>query len=327
MTTTLPGAGAPGAANPDATRPDVNDGDPTRSVTTAGRRAAKRAAKRAATRGGLDRVPKAKAIAVSALLWVFIIGFGFPVLWFVLSAFKPGGELFSYPLTLFPKQWSVSGFVEAWQSFDFARYFGNTIVVALVTTVLTVLASAATGYALAKYDNRWLKVFFVCILATTMLPTEVILAPTFIVIRDLGMYDSLAGIIVPSIITATGIFMFRQFFLTVPDDLVEAARIDGASEFGIFWRIMLPISRPIMLTLAIFSFQWRWNDYIWPLLVLNDPHQFTIQIALQSIVGAENVNWTVLLGASVISILPLLLIYLVFQKYVNGADLNAGLKD
>jgi alpha-1,4-digalacturonate transport system permease protein len=280
-----------------------------------------------ARKNRLDAAPKPRAIAATALLWVFIIGFGFPVLWFVLSAFKPGGELFSYPLTLLPKTWSISGFVEAWSSFDFARYFGNTIVVALVTTVLTVLASAATGYALAKYDNRWLKVFFVCILATTMLPTEVILAPTFIVIRDLGMYDSLAGIIVPSVITATGIFMFRQFFLTVPDDLVEAARIDGASEFGIFWRIMLPISRPIMLTLAIFSFQWRWNDYIWPLLVLNDPHQFTIQIALQSIVGAENVNWTVLLGASVISIVPLLLLYLVFQKYVNGADLNAGLKD
>ncbi|WP_250893387.1 carbohydrate ABC transporter permease [Curtobacterium aurantiacum] len=274
-----------------------------------------------------DGPPRPKAIAATALLWVFIIAFGFPVLWFVLSAFKPGGELFSYPLTLLPQNWSVDGFAEAWSSYDFARYFGNTVIVALVTTVLTVLASAATGYALAKYDNRWLKVFFVCILATTMLPTEVILAPTFIVIRDLGMYDSLAGIIVPSVITATGIFMFRQFFITVPDDLVEAARIDGASEFGIFWRIMLPISRPIMLTLAIFSFQWRWNDYIWPLLVLNDPKQFTIQIALQSIVGAENVNWTVLLGASVISIIPLVLLYLVFQKYVNGADLNAGLKD
>ncbi len=196
-----------------------------------------------------------------------------------------------------------------------------------MTTVLTVLASAATGYALAKYDNRWLKVFFVCILATTMLPTEVILAPTFIVIRDLGMYDSLAGIIVPSIITATGIFMFRQFFLTVPDDLVEAARIDGASEFGIFWRIMLPISRPIMLTLAIFSFQWRWNDYIWPLLVLNDPHQFTIQIALQSIVGRERqldraARCLGDLDPAAAAHLPG-----VFQKYVNGADLNAGLKD
>ncbi|MDR6171102.1 carbohydrate ABC transporter permease [Curtobacterium sp. SORGH_AS_0776] len=306
MTATLPGAsGAPAT--------DVTSGNAKNKNTTRTKR--------------LDGPPRPRAIAATALLWVFIIAFGFPVLWFVLSAFKPGGELFSYPLTLFPKTWSVSGFTEAWASYDFARYFGNTVIVALVTTVLTVLASAATGYALAKYDNRWLKVFFVCILATTMLPTEVILAPTFIVIRDLGMYDSLAGIIVPSVITATGIFMFRQFFLTVPDDLVEAARIDGASEFGIFWRIMLPISRPIMLTLAIFSFQWRWNDYIWPLLVLNDPHQFTIQIALQSIVGAENVNWTVLLGASVISIIPLVLIYLVFQKYVNGADLNAGLKD
>ncbi|UXZ59006.1 carbohydrate ABC transporter permease [Curtobacterium sp. Arg-1] len=298
--------------------------------TGSGRRAGRSGSGRSGRSGrskAVDTTPRPQAIAATALLWVFIIAFGFPVLWFVLSAFKPGGELFSYPLTLLPKNWSVEGFAEAWSSYDFAQYFGNTVIVALVTTVLTVLASAATGYALAKYDNRWLKVFFVCILATTMLPTEVILAPTFIVIRDLGMYDSLAGIIVPSVITATGIFMFRQFFITVPDDLVEAARIDGASEFGIFWRIMLPISRPIMLTLAIFSFQWRWNDYIWPLLVLNDPKQFTIQIALQSIVGAENVNWTVLLGASVISIIPLVLLYLVFQKYVNGADLNAGLKD
>ncbi len=310
MTATLPSApGAPGTSGASAT-------DHTTKTKT-----------RTKPAHGGNHAPRPRAIAVTALLWVFIIAFGFPVLWFVLSAFKPGGELFSYPLTLLPKNWSVSGFTEAWASYDFARYFCNTVIVALVTTVLTVLASAATGYALAKYDNKWLKVFFVCILATTMLPTEVILAPTFIVIRDLGMYDSLAGIIVPSVITATGIFMFRQFFITVPDDLVEAARIDGASEFGIFWRIMLPISRPIMLTLAIFSFQWRWNDYIWPLLVLNDPHQFTIQIALQSIVGAENVNWTVLLGASVISIIPLVLIYLVFQKYVNGADLNAGLKD
>lgn len=273
------------------------------------------------------KAPRAGAVGASTLLWILIVIYAFPLLWFVLSSFKPGGELFSYPLSLLPKHWTFSGFTDAWSSFDFARYFANTVVVALVTTVLTVIASACTGYALAKYKNRWLKVFFVCILATTMLPTEVILAPTFLVIRDLGLYNSLAGIIVPSVITATGIFMFRQFFITVPDELVEAARIDGAKELGIFVRVMLPISRPIMLTLAIFSFQWRWNDYIWPLLVLNDPHQFTIQIALESIVGAQNVNWSVLLGASVISIIPLVLIYLVFQKYVLNADINAGLKD
>ena len=275
------------------------------------------------------RKPKqlGRTISASTLLWIMALAYGFPLLWFVLSSFKPAGDLFSFPLTLLPKSWTVQGYVDAWSSFNFYQFFANTFLVAIVTTVLTVIASCCTGYALAKYDNRWLKVLFIGILATTMLPTEVMLAPTFLVVRDLGMYNSLAGIIVPSILTATGVLMFRAFFLTVPDELVEAARIDGARELAIFFRIMVPISRPIMLTLAIFSFQWRWNDYIWPLLVLNDPHQFTIQIALQSIVGAENVNWTVLLGASVISILPLLLIYLVFQKYVNGADLNAGLND
>lgn len=278
-------------------------------------------------RRGLFRRQPGKVISASTLIWILAIAYAFPLLWFVLSAFKPAGDLFSYPLTLLPKEWTVSGFIQAWNSFDFYRYFGNTLIVAIVTTILTVAASCCTGYALAKYDNRWLKAFFVCILATTMLPTEVMLAPEFIVIRDLGLYNHLAGVIIPSILTATGVLMFRGFFLTVPDELVEAARIDGASELGIFARIMVPISRPIMLTLAIFSFQWRWNDYIWPLLVLNDPNQFTLQIGIQSIVGAENVNWSVLLGASVISIVPLVVLYLVFQKYVMNANINAGLKD
>lgn len=268
-----------------------------------------------------------RAIAPTTLLWVLAFAYGFPLLWFVLSSFKPAGDLFSFPLSLLPKTWTVQGYIDAWNSFNFYEFFGNTFIVAIVTTILTVVVSCCTGYALAKYDNVWLKVFFVCILATTMLPTEVMLAPTFLVVRDLGMYNSLAGIIVPSILTATGVLMFRAFFLTVPDELVEAARIDGARELGIFFRIMVPISRPIMLTLAIFSFQWRWNDYIWPLLVLNDPSKFTLQIGIQSIVGAQNINWSVLLGASVISLVPLVLLYLVFQKYVMNANINAGLKD
>lgn len=273
------------------------------------------------------RTSKSGIISSTTVLWILAACYGFPVLWFILSSFKPAGDLFSYPLTLLPKTWTVSGYEQAWHSFAFASYFLNTGIVALATTVLTVIASCCTGYALAKYDTWWLKAFFVCILATTMLPTEVILAPTFLVIRDLGMYNSLLGIIVPSIITATGVLMFRSFFVGIPDEMIEAARIDGASELSLFTRIMMPLSRPIMLTLAIFSFQWRWNDYIWPLLVINDPSKFTLQLGIQSIVGAQNINWSVLLGASVISILPLALIFLVFQKYVTNADINAGLKD
>jgi alpha-1,4-digalacturonate transport system permease protein len=267
-------------------------------------------------------------VPVTTFMWLLAALYAFPLVWFLLSAFKPGSELFQYPLTILPENPTVAGFEKAWDRFDFMLYFSNTLAVALTTTVLTVFASAMCGYALAKYQDKvWIRIFFVCLLATTMLPTEVILSPTFLVIRDLGMYDSMAGLVVPSILTATGVFMFRQFFVSIPDDIIEAARIDGARETGIFFRIMLPMSRPIIMTLAIFSFQWRWNDYIWPLIVVGDERKFTLQIALRSIVGAENIDWPLLLAASVMSILPLVLIFIVFQKYVMNEDINAGLKD
>ena len=277
------------------------------------------------SRGKIGDGPK--TLGASTIMWLLVVVYAVPALWFVVSSFKPAGDLFSYPLTLLPKRWTVTGYIQAWTSFDFARYFGNTLIVATAATLLTIVASAATGYALAKYDNWWLKAFAVCILTTTMLPGETILAPLFIVVRDLGFYNSLSGVIVPAVITATGTFMFRQFFVTVPNDLLEAARIDGSGELSTFIRVMLPLSRPIIMTLAIFSFQWRWNEFLWPLIILNDPKQFTLQIGVAGIVGAQNVNWSVLLGASVLSMIPLIALYLVFQRYVMNADLNAGLKD
>ena len=263
----------------------------------------------------------------SSVMWLLAVVYGFPALWFVLSSLKPAGDLFTYPLTLFPKHFTFSGYTQAWNSFNFSQYFLNSMIVATSATVLTILASAASGYALAKYNSWWLKAFTVCIIATTMLPGETLLTPLFFVIRNIGLYNSLAGVVVPAVITATGTFMFRQFFVTVPNDLLEQARIDGSNELAIFFRIMLPLARPVMLTLAIISFQWRWNDYLWPLVILNDPHQFTLQIGVASIVGANNVNWSVLMGASVLSMIPLVAIYLIFQKYVMNADISAGLKD
>ena len=268
-----------------------------------------------------------RSLPSTLLLWVLALGFLIPVAWFILSSFKPGSELFSLPLTLFPKEWTVSGYSTAWNRFNFAQFFLNTSIVAIVTTVLTVFVSALTGYAFAKYNAWWLRVFFICMLATTMLPTEVIMPSSFAVVRDLGLYNTLAGIIVPSIITATGVFMFRQYFKTIPDELLEAARIDGVSEFGAFWRIMLPLAKPIAVVLAIFSFQWRWNDYIWPLIVLRDPERYTLQVALRSIVGADNVDWSVLLSASVISLVPMVILFAVFQRQIMNADINSGLKD
>lgn len=268
-----------------------------------------------------------RAVPSSAVLWLMAAVYLFPLLWFLLSSFKPGSELFSLPLSLLPETWTVSGYETAWDRFDFRRYFVNTSIVAVTTTVLTVFVSAITGYAFAKYDSWWLRAFFICILATTMLPTEVIMPSSFAVVRDLGLYNSLAGIIVPSIITATGIFMFRQYFATVPNELMEAARIDGVGEIRLFFTIMLPLARPIAAVLAIFSFQWRWNDYIWPLIILRDPERYTLQVALRSIVGADNIDWSVLLSASVISLVPMVLLFLIFQRQIMSTDINTGLKD
>lgn len=270
---------------------------------------------------------KTSTILLTAALWIVAFLYLFPLLWFILSSFKPGTELFSYPLTLFPKNPTLDNYVDAWTTLDFLKFILNTLKVALTTTVLTVLASATCGYAFAKYDRKWLRFFFVCIVATTMLPTEVIMNPTFSVIKMLGLYDSLAGIIIPSINTATGIFMFRTFFVSVPDDLIESARIDGASEGKIFFNIMLPIAKPIIMALSIFSFQWRWNDYIWPLIVLNDPKKYTLQVAIRSLVGAENINWSLLISSSVISLIPLVLVFIVFQRYILDSNVTSGLKD
>lgn len=274
-----------------------------------------------------SRSSVARYVPLTVVLWVLALLYAFPLIWFLLSSFKPGSELFTYPLSILPRDWTLESYREAWSRFDFYRYFVNTGLVAVITTVFTVFVSAITGYAFAKYEARWLKFFFICTLATTMLPTEVILPSTFAVIRNLGLYNSLAGIIIPSIITATGIFMFRQFFMTVPTEMLEAARIDGAGEIRTFFQIMLPLAKPIVVTLAIFSFQWRWNDYIWPLLVLNDQSKYTLQLALRTIVGAENIDWSLLLAASVISLIPMVIMFAVFQRYVMNADINSGLKD
>jgi len=292
------------------------------TATMAGRRAGTaKPRRRDGSAGG-----RTSAFLVMALFAVYTL---VPVWWLVVSATKSSTDLFTTNSLWFSGFNFFGNLADVFSTQDgiFGRWMLNSVIYCVAGAAMSTVLSCMAGYALAKYDNKWLKAFFICILATTMLPSEVMLAPEFLVVRNLGLYNSFAGIILPAVLTATGCFMFRQFFLTVPDELVEAARIDGARELSIFLRIMVPLSRPIMLTLAILSFQWRWNDYIWPLLMLNDPNKFTVQIGIQSIVGAQNINWSVLLGASVISMIPLIAIFLVFQRYVMSADINAGLKD
>jgi alpha-1,4-digalacturonate transport system permease protein len=267
------------------------------------------------------------SLAVKSTLSILVaLVWAFPVIWLVLSSFKEGSELFTYPLTFFPKHFVWVNYAKAFKRFNFLRFTANTTFVTVVATVLTVFMSSMCGFALAKYHYKWLDFFFLCLLATTMLPTEVIMRPSFTVIYKLGLYDSLWGCIIPTVGTMTGVFLMRQFFISVPDDLLDAARIDGANDGRIFWSIMMPLCRSQIAILAIFSFRWRWNDYIWPLLTLKTPEKYTLQLALRTLSGAEAVDWSVLLSSSVLTMLPVLLVFIIFNKQIMTTNVTSGVK-
>ncbi len=269
-----------------------------------------------------------KSAGKSALSILFAVIWAFPCVWMIFSSFKPSSELFSYPLHLFPQEPTLLNFQKALDSFNIMLYMGNSLFVAVVATVFTVLFSSMCGFALAKYQAKWLSFFFLCLLSTTMLPTEIIMSPSFEVIRALGMYDSLWACIVPAIGTMTGIFLMRQFFVSVPNDFLEAARIDGADEGTIFFRIMFPICMSQVAILSIFSFRWRWNDYIWPLISLYTREKYTLQLALRSISAMDSISldWGLLLGASVLTMIPVLVIFIIFNKKIMSSSMSSGIK-
>lgn len=271
----------------------------------------------------MNRIKKSltyMAAIIFVVLWIF------PVVWLLLSSFKDGSELFRYPLTFFPEIPTLDNYKAAIEQFDFLRYTANTAFITIVATLITILMSCMCGYALAKYHYKWLNILFLALLSTTMLPTEVIMRPSFTILYKLGLYDSLWGCIIPTVGTMTGVFLMRQFFVSVPNELLESARMDGANEGMIFAKIMMPICKPQIAILAIFSFRWRWNDYIWPLLSLRSLEKYTLQLALRTLSGAEAVNWTVLLAASVLTMIPVLIIFIIFNKQIMNSNVSSGVK-
>lgn len=270
---------------------------------------------------------KYSSILKSIFSILFALIWAFPVIWMISSSFKPGSELFSYPLHILPQTPTFENYRKSFESFNFLLFTGNTLFVTLIATFFTVVFSCMCGFALAKYKYKWLSVFFMCLLATTMLPTEIMMSPSFAVIHKLGMYNTLWGSIVPAIGSMTSIFLMRQFFVSVPNELLEAARIDGANEGTIFTRIMFPICLSQVAILSIFSFRWRWNDYIWPLISLYSKKKYTLQLALRSISDNPLVlDWGLLLASSVLTMIPVLIIFIIFNKKIMSSEVSSGIK-
>jgi alpha-1,4-digalacturonate transport system permease protein len=249
------------------------------------------------------------------LLIVLALATLLPVLWVVLSSFKPQSELFRVPLTFLPQKWTLQNYVSSLQAGNFPVYFSNTVFVAVVSTFITVMVNLMAGYALAKYIFKGRNLIFTIMIATLMIPLQVIMIPIFLQLKNFGMLNSLWGIIIPPAATPTGVFLARQYLVNLPDSLIEAARIDGAKEYSIFFRIILPMSKPIVATIAIFSFMWRWNDYLWPLIVITDNKKQTIQQALANFVGQLQINWSDLLAMTTIAIIPVIIVFLAFQRF------------
>ncbi|WP_342361836.1 carbohydrate ABC transporter permease [Terrarubrum flagellatum] len=212
------------------------------------------------------------------------------------------------------------------RTFNFLRYFWNSTFVTVVATLLTLVVNAMAAFALSKYKFRGRDAMVIVIVSTLLIPPTVILVPLFITVSSLGMLNTLWGVIIPAIATPTGVFLLRQYMLTIPDELLEAARMDAASEWKIFWRIMLPLTMPALSVLAILSVIWRWNDFMWPLIVLTQSEVFTLQLGLSTFKGELNDNMHYLLAMTVLTLLPVTLVFAFLQKHITTGIANTGLK-
>jgi len=221
---------------------------------------------------------------------------------------------------------AFGNYTEIFGKFNFGRYLWNSVFITVVATLLTLLINSMAAFALSKYQFRGQKAVFMLIIATLMIPPTIILVPVFLVINSVGLLNSLWGVILPAIATPTGVFLLRQYMLTIPDELLEAARMDHASEWRIYWKIILPLAAPALAVLAIFSVMWRWNDFLLPLIVLSKSEYFTLQLALNSFQGELNTQWHYLLAMTVITLMPITFVFAFLQKYITTGIASAGVK-
>ncbi len=250
----------------------------------------------------------------------------FPLIWMVLTSVKPENDVTTFPPSLWPAHWALAAYANVWTRVPFGRFFLNTVIFAGGVTLVSLLFDSMTAYALSRLRFPGRDVIFVVILVAMMLPFQVTFIPLYVTVHALHLLNTYGGLIIPRATNAFGIFMLRQFFISLPRDLDEAARVDGASEFYIYSRIILPLSGPALATLAIFHFMYNWNDFLWPLLVTSTTDMETLPAGLALFVGQHVVEYAVVMAGAVLALLPLFVIFIFAQKYfVRGVALT-GLK-
>ena len=219
-----------------------------------------------------------------------------------------------------------NNYIEPLARFNFLTYLKNSVIVTVVATIVTLVINSMAAFALSKYNFRGRDTIFVLIIATLLIPISVILVPVFLVITAVGWNNNLWGVIIPGAATPTGVFLLRQYMLTLPDDLIDAARIDGASEWRIYAQVIVPLAAPALAVLTIFSVMWRWNDFLWPLIVLSRNEVFTLQVGLNSFQGDLMIQWHFVLAMTVLTLLPITIVFAFLQRYITTGIATTGLK-
>lgn len=271
--------------------------------------------------------PRWRVIGMYLLLGGIAFLMLIPLLWLISTAFKsPTEDVFQFPPQLWPKELTFSNFTKVWNNEPFGQYFINSLVVASLTVGLNLLFSSLAAYPLARLNFIGKDWIFTAIISTIMIPFQIVMIPLYILTVQLGLRNSYLGVIFPAIASAFGIFLLRQAFQGVPKELEEAARMDGCSELGIWWHVMLPSVRPALVTLAIFVFIGAWSDFLWPLIVLDDPAYYTLPLGVAKLAGTFTNDWRLIAAGSVISIAPILVFFLLMQRYIVPSDAASGVK-
>lgn len=265
-----------------------------------------------------------------ALAYTLLIAVGitmiFPFFWMASTALKADHELYRLPPVFIPEVLQWSNFSEAWNSGPFNRYLFNTVLISVISTAATLFLASLGGVAFGKYNFRGKGILFAIILAVMMIPPQVTLIPNYLILRSLKWLNTYQGVIIPSIVSPFGIFLVRQYMHTIPNDLMDAARIDGCHEWGIFWRILLPLIKPVLGTLAIFSFTDSWNSFLWPLIIMDSTSMYTLQVGLAFFRGQHQVFPNLLMAANLVAIIPVLLLFVAAQRFFVQGIQFGGIK-
>ncbi|MEY2978681.1 MAG: carbohydrate ABC transporter permease [Prochlorotrichaceae cyanobacterium] len=268
-----------------------------------------------------------RSLAIYSLLTIVAIVMLLPLLWLTTTAFKSASEnVFAFPPQFLPQHPTLANFVTVWREHPFGRYFWNSIFVATLAVSCNFLFCALAAYPLARAHFPGKDLLFSLIIATIMIPFQIVMIPLYILTVQLGLRNTYLGIVLPSLTSAFGIFLLRQAFQGVPQELEDAARLDGCSELGIWWNVMLPAIRPASITLAIFVFIGTWGDFLWPLIILDRPERYTLPLGVAGLANSFSFDWRLIAAGSVLSILPVLVFFLFLQRYIIPTDSSSGLK-